>query len=77
MRLGTKRKTFSEYVCAVARSTATLASTTSIGPRLRTLGEVETGGGVPDECACTVPLGCLAMAGRKQRLRWCKEETRC
>lgn len=30
MRLGTKRKTFSEYDCAVARSTATFASTTPI-----------------------------------------------
>ena len=29
IRLGTKRKTFSEYVWAVARSTATFASTTS------------------------------------------------
>jgi hypothetical protein len=30
IRFGTKRKTFSEYVCAVARSTANFASTTSI-----------------------------------------------
>ena len=30
IRFGTNRNTFSEYVCAVARSTATLASTTSI-----------------------------------------------
>lgn len=35
IRLGTKRKTFSEYVWAVARSTATLASTTSIEPLRR------------------------------------------
>ena len=34
MRLGTKRKTFSEYVCDVARSTATFASTISIEGRL-------------------------------------------
>lgn len=36
MRFGTNRKTFSEYVCAVARSTANLASTTStLRPLLR------------------------------------------
>jgi hypothetical protein len=35
MRLGIKRNTFSLYVCAVARSTATFASTMSIEPRLR------------------------------------------
>ena len=36
IRLGTKRNTFSEYDCAVAKSTATLASTTSMdGPRRR------------------------------------------
>ena len=33
IRLGTKRKTFSEYVCAVARSTATFASTMSMEGR--------------------------------------------
>lgn len=35
MILGTKRKTFSEYVCAVARSTACLASTISMDARRR------------------------------------------
>lgn len=64
-----KRKTFSEYVCAVARSTATLASTTSIAPRLRILRKVETGGDVPGECVCTVPLDCLLMVGGKQKPR--------
>lgn len=35
MIFGTKRNTFSEYVWAVARSSATLASTTSIDARRR------------------------------------------
>lgn len=35
MMFGTKRKTFSEYVCAVARSTACLASTISMDARRR------------------------------------------
>ena len=43
MRLGAKRKTFSEYVCAVARSTAFLASTTSIEPPLRRFLDVGSG----------------------------------
>lgn len=38
MMLGTKRKTFSEYVWAVAKSTATLASTCRRESRLRDLG---------------------------------------
>ena len=48
MRLGTKRKTFSEYVWAVARSTASFASTTSTLARLclrRGLSGLAMGGG--------------------------------
>lgn len=37
MMFGRKRKTFSVYDCAVARSTACFASTTSIGEPLRRL----------------------------------------
>lgn len=40
MRFGTKRKTFSLYVWAVARSTATFASTTSTDAVLRRVSDI-------------------------------------